>query len=139
MHVASCLTHAFANGGQLSAAYESDCLDWQRSGFDIYLYYVVLANRTGRSLPFSLRGTLHGFLVVSRSGQTFAPVNVRERADTPPAFLPESGTIAPHASLRGWLTFDGRLDFIPLRISYVDGNQTLTIKFPGKHRVLARA
>jgi hypothetical protein len=51
----------------------------------------------------------------------------------------EKMALPPGASASGWLTFDGRLNFVPWKLSYVDGKQVLTIVFKGKHKVFARS
>jgi hypothetical protein len=64
-------------------------------------------------------------------------VNVRNHADAPPDFLPETGKLPPHSRVIGYLTFDGRVTGVtPGRLSYIDGDQTLTIVFDGKPGVL---
>jgi hypothetical protein len=62
-------------------------------------------------------------------------VNVRYEADSPSNFLPETLPLAQRTSVRGFLTFDGRIsDLVPSRLSYVDGDQTLTVMFGGRAR-----
>jgi hypothetical protein len=129
---ADCVTHAFRSDGRTWAAYLSDCRSWQPK--DIYLYYVILANHGSAAVPFHLRQ----FAAVAVNSATFGPVNVRDEATSPPSFLPETGSILPGAKLSGWLTFDGRLDFVPKSVSYVDSGQVLTIVFDGKHVIAPR-
>lgn len=91
-----------------------------------------LRNETNRALAFDLRDFV---LVARKNDATYGPVNVRSAAQHPPEFLPETVKIAPHSNLVGYLTFDGRIALVPTRLSYVDGNQTLTITFQGKPSV----
>jgi hypothetical protein len=95
---------------------------------------VVLQNVSDRAVQFNLRR----FTIVAVGGSSYGPVNVRQKAKTPPAFLPESMSLPPGASAQGWITFDGRINFVPRRLSYLDGKQTLTIVFNGKHKVFPR-
>ena len=56
----------------------------------------------------------------------------------PPNFLPETSKVPPKSNVAGYLTFDGRVTrLVPARISYIDGDQTLSIRFEGKHGVRA--
>jgi hypothetical protein len=77
---------------------------------------------------------LRNFVLTARDGRTFGPVDARSQAQYPPNFLPETGKVPPRSNLYGWLTFDGRVrGFVAGRLSYLDGTQTLTVVFDGKH------
>ena len=85
------------------------------------------------TLPKTVHFNLRNFVLTARDTRTFGPVNIRSKAEFPPNFLPETGTLPPKSNRAGWLTFDGRLErLIPSRLSYVVGRQTLTIVFAGK-------
>ena len=128
-----CTVHAFAVGGQVRGAYETGCSSWERDGYDVLLFYVALRNVDDRAASFNLRD----FVLVSRNGRTFGPVNVRTQAEFPPNFLPETSKMPPNTNVVGYLTFDGRVKgLVPARLSYIDGRQTLTVVFDGKHRVV---
>lgn len=132
-HDPDCITHAFRVKSKTRSAYKSDCLSWRPKV--LYFYLVTLENRGGTAVAFRLRQ----FAVVAHNYPgTFGPVNVRDEAKTPPSFLPETGTIPAGATMSGWLTFDGRLDFVPESLTYVDAGQALTITFEGKHLTLSR-
>jgi hypothetical protein len=127
-----CEVHAYTVGGKTTGAMRSGCTSWERSGYDVLIFRVALRNVDDRAASFNLRN----FVLVARDGRTFGPVNVRLEADTPPNFLPETAKIPPRSNLLGYLTFDGRATgLVPARLSYVDGEQTLTVVFDGRHTV----
>lgn len=104
-------------------------ISWKRTGYDIYLYHVLLENTSDHAVQFNLRR----FTIVAVGGSSYGPVNVRRRAKTPPAFLPESMSLPPGASVDGWLTFDGRINFVPRR-AQLPGRQA-----DAEHRVQREA
>lgn len=125
-----CVLHTYRSHGKVRSGYESNCSSWEDDGYDIVLFHVTLWNSTRRAIPFSVRD----FALTARDGRTFGPVNVRAKAEFPPNFLPEKGKLLPRSKLVGYLTFDGRVTgMVAARISYVDGRQTISIDFEGKH------
>jgi len=46
-------------------------------------------------------------------------------------FLPESRAIAAEQVLKGWITTDGTDGFIPVGLTYADGEEILTVAFDG--------
>ncbi|MEX2203819.1 MAG: hypothetical protein WD965_07000 [Actinomycetota bacterium] len=128
--VSGCTVHAYTVEQETLGAYESDCQSWESDGYDVLLFYVGLRNPTNRPVRFNLRN----FVVTARDSRTFGPVNVRSQAEFPPNFLPETGKLPPKSNLVGYLTFDGRVTgMVPERLSYLDGQQTLSIVFEGNH------
>ena len=99
------------------------------------LISVVLRNETNEPLSFNLRD----FVLTARDGSTYGPVNIRSVTGVAAAnYIPEKGRLVPHSRVEGWLTFDARTGGAPpvaRRLSYIDGKQTLTIVFLGRHVV----
>jgi hypothetical protein len=127
----SCVLHTYTAKGRTRAAYRSDCRSWENSGYDILLLYVGVRNISARPATISVRD----WVLVARDGRSFPPVNVRSAADSPSNFLPEATELARKTSVLGFLAFDGRdPDLVPARLSYVDGDQTLTVVFGGRPR-----
>jgi hypothetical protein len=126
----SCLLHTYRpNGSKSLVAFETDCASWESNGYDIIIFYVALRNNTNHALSFNLRN----FVLAARDSRTFGPVNVRSKATSPPNFLPVTAKVPPRSNIVGYLTFDGRVTrLVPARLSYIDGNQTLTVVFDGK-------
>jgi len=127
----SCREGQYRPRSRYLTAYFFSCSDVAGSPFQPYIFYVRLTNRTKRPVTISLSY----FVVVTRAGDSQAAVDVRSDAAKPEAFIPPHSVIPPHASLRGWIAFDGRLAFVPTRLSYIDGQQTLTVEFAGARRV----
>lgn len=131
--VTRCSSHTFEWHGHTRAAYYSDCRDWEAEGDDVLFFNVALKNRTNEAIAFNLRD----FILISRDGRSFGPINVRSKAKHPPKFLPELGIIPPHGKLVGLLTFDGRVQsMVAERVSYVDDDQTLTQVIHGSHHIV---
>lgn len=126
-----CREGQFRPGNKYLTAYFFDCSDVAGSQYDPYLLYVSLTNHTNRAI----RITLRNFVIVARDGDSQAPVNVRNDADKPEAFIASTALVLPRASSKGWVAFDGQLAFVPSQLSYVDTGQVLTVEFEGKHRV----
>jgi hypothetical protein len=127
-----CEVHVYSAGGRTRGAMRSGCSSWERTGYDVLVFRVVLRNVDDRATSFNLRN----FVLSARDGRSFGPVNVRSEAETPPNFLPETARIPPRSNLLGYLTFDGRAPgLVPARLSYVDGRQTLTVVFDGRHSI----
>ena len=123
-----CTLHTYTYRDKLHGAFESDCQDWESSGYDILLFHVGVRNTSKQALTINLRN----FVLQSRDERTFGPVNVRSQADFPTSFLPETLKLPPKATWRGYVTFDGRVEgLVPASISYIDGKQTLKQEFRG--------
>lgn len=132
----SCHLHAFVLPGMdPRGAYLTTCGFLSERGHEVLLLYAFLRNATGQAIRFDL----HDFVLTSRDGSTFGPVNIRSVGGVAAAnYIPENGNLPPHAKVDGWLTFDARTGgdlLIPDSLSYVDRGQTLTIVFEGKHNV----
>ncbi len=124
-----CTLHTYTVDRNTRGAFRSRCQSWESEGYDISIFYVGLKNVQRHALSFDLRN----FALVTRDGRSFVPVNVRSKAETPPNFLPRTGKLPPHSHVFGYLTFDGRATgAVPARLSYIDGDQTLTVVFDGK-------
>lgn len=64
-------------------------------------------------------------------------MSVRSEAKFPTSFPPETQKLPPKTKWYGYVTFDGRVrNLIPASISYIDGKQTLTQTFEGRHHVV---
>jgi hypothetical protein len=119
--------------GRYEVAYAFECSNVAGSVYEPYLLYVRLTNHAETVVRVSLRL----FVVVTRDGDSQSPVNVRSDAENPEAFLSPIVVIPPNASAKGFIAFDGRLAFFPIRLSYVDQRQTLTVAFRGDRRLTA--
>lgn len=128
-----CRVHTFTHQGKTRGGFASDCADWEDDGFDVLFFSVSLRNTSDRAIIIRLRD----FVLVSRDGRSFGPVNIRDEAKLPTSFLTETHPLPPGARWRGALAFDGRVEgLIPEALSYIDGRQTLTQVFLGKHGVV---
>jgi hypothetical protein len=81
-----CIVHTYELGGRTLGAFQSNCASWTRNGYDILIFGVGFRNRS--QLPLTIR--LRNFVLISRDGRAFSPVNVRSEARFPPLFLPET-------------------------------------------------
>lgn len=129
-----CATGTFPDRGigRPLGAYRLRCRAWERAGLDVHLYFVTLRNIDDSPRRFRLSS----FVLVTRGdGESYAPLSLSDRARFSQAFIPDRGTIAPRSSVQGWVAFDAKLEFVASRLSYVDGDETLTVAFVGPHRV----
>jgi hypothetical protein len=125
-----CSEGGFRISGVMRIAYVFDCTNVAGGESEPYLIHGTLENRLDRALRVSLRN----FVVVAADQDSQAPIDVRDDAGKPEAFIPLSARIPPGASLEGWLAFDGRIPFVPRRLTYIDQAQTLAVEFDGTHR-----
>jgi len=130
-----CLTHTFSGAVlAIGGAYSSDCTSWLGSGLDLYFFDVEIKNLSGRPQQFILQR----LVVLDGQRAVHVPLYARDHFKTPQAALLQRVTVPPHASVRGWVTFDARIDFVPRSISYSAETATATVRFEGRHRVLSR-
>jgi len=127
----TCSEGGFRVNGDMTIAYLFDCSNVAGGESDPYLMFVTLENRLDRAVRVSLRN----FVVVAGDQDSQAPIDVTADADKPEALIPPSARIPPGASLKGWLFFDGKIPFVPRRLTYIDQAQTLAVDFEGTHRV----
>jgi hypothetical protein len=125
-----CVTNVFRfqGIGKKRGAYVSDCSDWARAGRDIYLFSVRFLNRTEERL----RIERNKFVLVDRNGKRHRPIDVRDEALFPEAFLAKTETVRTDEKIDGWVVFDADPDFVPQELSYRDRAETLTFVFEGK-------
>lgn len=116
-------------------AFLSGCPFLEQQGYKIILFDVILRNRTNLPVLFNLRN----FVLTARDGRTYGPVNIRSVSNVAAAnYIPERGKLPPKAKVTGYVTFDARTGGPPpiaARISYIDGTQTLSVVFEGKHTI----
>ena len=128
LETAKCVRHVL--GG--IHVYLSDCTDWQSNGVDAYLFYVNLWNN--RQQPASIK--LSNFSIRLPGGWELLsghrPDGSRPRSTR---VHPGRQLIAVDGRRSGWIAFDASIDFVPDRIDYFDGRQTLTVKLAGKHTI----
>lgn len=123
-----CTYHLFGE----ASIYADQCAELtEASGKQLYIFQVVLRNDSESSVEFDVEH----FLLVDADGSSVDPVDVRSDFDYPPWLFPPSGLIPPAATRSAYLAFDGRLEGLVARsLSYVDGEQTLTVTFAGDYR-----
>lgn len=121
----SCKPAGMQIGGDVRTVYHFDC-----TGSDIpqpspYFFLAKLTNLTRKPVPVDL----NEFSVSETGGGTLSPLDTTNATY---ARVFQSTTLGFHASVKGWVTFDGTSAFVPSSISYVDGGQTLTVRFRGE-------
>jgi hypothetical protein len=104
-------------------------------GLDLYLFNVSLANRARNAITVRLRN----FAVVGcETGESHGPIDIRRKLEDVPGLFPPTALITPGASVSGWIAFDGRVGYQPDQMSYIDGDQVLSIKFGRTKEALER-
>ncbi|MEX2458745.1 MAG: hypothetical protein WD770_07135 [Actinomycetota bacterium] len=123
-----CVTHTIGS----IRVYWSDCPSWQRNGVDVYFFYVEIYNELARPAIIKLAN----FSIETRgSGSAYPAVSLAGESTAPIAFFPDGGTVPVNAKRGGLVAFDATIDFIPFRLSYFDGRQTMSIRFEGDHAI----
>ena len=125
-----CVINGFRSQGigRLRGAYKSDCSDWERAGFDIYFFRVIVKNKSEERITFE-RSDLS---LRDRKGKVHRPIDVREHTLFPEEFVPNKSRIPPGGELEGWLIFDGKGDYLPDSLTYREGDEILTQTFDGR-------
>lgn len=109
--------------------YLSQCASWRESsgGYsNIYFFHVTFTNITSSPAEFQLQD----LAIVTSEDEQYRAVYLGASAQNQQAFLPESATVLPHTFISGWVTFDASVAFVPSRISYIDKDQVLSVRFP---------
>jgi hypothetical protein len=127
---AECREGAFRPVSRYVIAYYFACADIAGARHDPYLFYILIRNTSFRPADVALSR----FIVSTRDGDSQAPVNIRGHAARPEVLLPPHVRLAPGDAIAGWVVFDGRLRFVPARLSYVDRAQTVSVEFRGTHQ-----
>lgn len=124
-----CQVHTFTRDGRTLGAYDARCHSWKASGYNLVIFYVTVRNLTDAPVPFDL----HRFFLAGRDARVLVPVEVGTQAASSRSFLPEMTVVPPRTRLLGYLTFDdGVTGLVPSRLTYLDGEQELTVVFDGK-------
>ena len=127
-----CDVHTYRLRGRPRGAFLSGCASWEPE-YDILLFRLGFKNTSKHPVTLILRN----LVLTDRSGNTYAPVNVRSHAKFPPYFLNERQKLPPKGKWSGWVTFDGRVvSLVPASLSYIDSEQTLVQVFAGKPNVV---
>jgi hypothetical protein len=122
-----CANYGFRSKMTMLVAYQSDCSSFTGDRRNDLFFYVAVRNVTGTRSAFDLSN----FTLDSQDGRSFAPAPVG--SSPPKDFLPETGTIGPHSGMFGYLAFDAdATTVVPGRLSYADGDQTLSVVFDGE-------
>jgi hypothetical protein len=129
-----CYTDAFPDVLAGSGAYYSDCKSWKDAGLDVCFFYVIVQNLTTEEEHFGLVG----FEMSTREGETIRPIQLSNYVEDPSIYIPDEVTLSSRQVLKGWVTFDSLTDFVPARLTYRDGEQSLVIEFHGRHTRLPR-
>lgn len=122
-----CANYGFRSKMTMLVAYQSDCSSFTGSRRSDLFFYVALRNPTNQRTSFDLRD----FTLDSQDGRSFSAALTG--SNPPSDFLPDRGTIPPNCNLFGYLTFSASAaSVVPGRLSYVDGEQTLSVVFDGE-------
>ena len=122
-----CTNYGFRSKMTMLVAYQTDCSSFTGTRRDDLFFYVAARNVMDERASFDLRN----FTLSAQDGRSFEPAAVG--SDPPPDFLPRTDIIPPRSNLFGYLTFDAdAASVVPDRLSYVDGDQTVSVVFDGE-------
>jgi hypothetical protein len=109
------------------AAYLSAC---RRAGRNLSHFYAGLGNDT----PTPKEMQLERFLLVGQDGTEARPRFLGGLLEDAGDAMPRRSVVQRGQEAFGYLAFRTPKGFIPARLSYEDGDQKLTVLFPGDHR-----
>lgn len=109
------------------AAYLSAC---RRDGRNLSYFYAGLGNDT----PTSKGMRLDRFVLVGQDGSEVRPRFIGGLLEDAGDAMPRTRLVDRGEEASGYLAFETPRRFIPARLSYQDGDQKLTVLFPGDHR-----
>jgi hypothetical protein len=124
-HPDACTAEGLLLQGDVRTVYHHLCRGVD--GGDRYFFAVRLTNRTDAIVPVRL----DAFAVADGSGEPRTPFAAPPLGSAEERFFPVSTELGPGASLKRWLTVDGKDGFTPLALTYHDGKETLTVRFQG--------
>lgn len=123
-HPDRCTAESVRIGGDVRTVYHHRCAD--EADVDRYYFLVELSNLTGQRVTVEL----DGFSVASASGRSRPSIDSPPPDVNPARFFPPSQGIVTDGSLKRWITVDGSDGFVPTELTYQDGAESLTIRFP---------
>jgi hypothetical protein len=99
----------------------------QEGGLDRYFFLVRLVNLTDGRVTVELDR-----FEVGAPGGTRVALDTVPDWSSPAKFFPPSDGIVPGGNLKGWITVDGTDGFLPKSLTYVDGDERITVEFDGR-------
>jgi hypothetical protein len=120
----ACKAASLRMADDLRTVYHYDCVD-SAAGPDAYFFLVRLRNPTEDPVPVSLSD----FGLSTAAGGTRPPAEGSSAGGGERKF-PSGIALGADASVKGWVTFDGGSGYRPASLSFVDGKQKLTVRFP---------
>ena len=124
-HPAECAAESLQVGTVVRTVYHHRCISEDQS--DRYFFLVQITNLADARVYVSL----DNFSIATSSGSSRVPFATPPLGSDSTRFLPASRAIAAEQVLKGWITVDGTDGFIPVGLTYADGEETLTVAFDG--------
>jgi len=124
-HPSVCEAESLEVGTVVRTVYHHRCASVDQG--DRYFFLVQVTNLADARVYVSL----DNFSITTPTGSSRGPFATPPLGSDSTRFLPASRAIAAEQVLKGWITVDGTNGFIPVGLSYVDGEETLTVAFDG--------
>jgi hypothetical protein len=124
-HPAECAAESLEVGTVVRTVYHHRCASEDPG--DRYFFLVQVTNLADARVYVSL----DNFSIATSSGSSRAPSANPPLGSNSTRFLPASRAIAAEQVLKGWITVDGTDGFIPVGLTYSDGEEILTVAFDG--------
>ncbi len=123
-HPDRCTAESVQIGGDVRTVYHHRCTD--EPELDRYYFLVQLTNLTDQRVT----AELDRFSVAPSSGQARPALDTPPPDSNPARFFPPSQGIVTDGSLKRWITVEGTDGFVPAQLTYEDGAESLTVRFP---------
>ena len=120
-----CQAELLEVGDGRRAVFHHRCVE--EDGLDRYFFFVRLVNLTEGRVTVELDR-----FEVKAPGGARVPLDSIPGWSSSEKFFPPSDGIVPGGSLKGWITVDGTDGFLPKSLTYVDGEERLTVEFDGR-------
>jgi len=124
-HPAECSAASIDTGGAVRTVYHHRCTSEDQT--DRYFFLVQVTNLADARVYVSL----DNISIATSTGPSKEPFPTPPLGSDSTRFLPVSRAIAAGQVLKGWITVDGTDGFIPVGLTYADGEEILTVSFDG--------
>lgn len=124
-HPGVCHAEGLLISADVRSVYHHGCDDAEE--IDRAYFLVELTNLTDSRVPLEL----DRFTVVDVDGSSHETLPVPPVGAPTSRFFPPSLTLGPGTGVKRWVTIDGTDGARPERLVYLDGEETLTVRFRG--------
>lgn len=120
------LAYKYQGIGLARGAVQTGCESWGKLN-PLAIAYVSLTNKTKDSVAFGYDG-----FVIGAGSKYYRAIDISKFAEDPKAWFPKNGIMKARQRFDGWVAFRVPKGFKPKVISYIDGEDVLSVTLDGK-------